>query len=77
MVLICSRNTTESDFNETCVLHRAVSPEPSTIRSPEAYLTESFLKVILQKSIPTQIRQLILDYYKSHFPHKSMNLFFV
>ena len=26
-----------------------------------AYLTQSVLKVVLQKSIPTQIRQLILD----------------
>ena len=28
--------------------------------NPHAYLTESVFKVVLQKSIPTQIRQLIL-----------------
>ena len=36
----------------------------------EAYLTESVYEVVLQKSIPAQIRQLILYHY-----YESVNFF--
>ena len=42
---------------------RATDTEQSHRRAPEVYVTESVCKVVLQKSIPAQIRQLILYYY--------------
>jgi len=41
-------------------LRRHARENPSTA-GEEVYLTESVYKVVLQKSIPGQIRQLILD----------------
>ena len=52
VVQLWSRNTSESGPNETLVLHR--------VDRVSIYLTESTYKVVLQKSIPPQIRQLIL-----------------
>ena len=41
-----------------------LSSSQMTLRvNPQHYLTESACKVVSQKSIPAQIRQLILDYY--------------
>ena len=73
MVQIWSRRTPEYGFNETLVIHR-VAPHPSgvvdashnefgarvTRQKKEAHLTQSVLKVVSQKPIPTQICQLIL-----------------
>jgi len=43
-------------------LARAPSSRPLA-NNFQAYLTESVLKIVLQKSIPAQIRQLFLSYY--------------
>ena len=40
---------------------RQVDELKSGQRFPQSYLTQSVLEVLLQKSIPTQIRQLILS----------------
>jgi len=46
---------------------RKACPGPDVARASEkrwrSHLTESVLKVVLQESIPPQIRQLILYYY--------------
>ena len=39
-------------------------PPPRAVARIHLYFTESVCKVVLQKSIPRQIRQLILYYYQ-------------